>query len=164
LNGEAIYEQLRDRFPDKVSETRGQGPLKCVYVKPEAIEEVLIALRDQETLGFRHLSFISGIDLKEAIEVAYGLISYSLKVLILLKVTLDHENPTVRTVSHIFSAANWHERETFDLFGVKFEGHPDLRRLLLPEDWKGHPLRKDYKEEPFYHEMPTTREPLLGRS
>ena len=65
---------------------------------------------------------------------------------------------------HVLAQAQLKARETFDLLGVKFEGHPDLRRLLLPDDWKGHPLRKDYKEEPSYHGMPTTREPLLGRS
>jgi len=161
MNAEAVYDQLRARFPDQVSETQGQGPLKCAYVKTEAIGEVLTALRDE--LSFRHLSFIAGIDLKDAIEVAYGLISYSEKVMVLLKVRLDRENPTVRTVTHVFSGANWHERETYDLLGVRFEGHPDLRRLLLPDDWKGHPLRKDYKEEPSYHGMPTTRDPLLGR-
>jgi len=162
MKAEAVYDELRSRFPEKVSETQGQGPLKCVLVKTDAIEEILTALRNE--LGFRHLSFIAGTDLKDAIELAYGLIAYSQKAMILLKVRLDHANPTVRTVTHIFSGANWHERETYDLLGVKFEGHPDLRRLLLPDDWKGHPLRKDYKEEPSYHGMPTTRDPLLGRT
>ncbi len=70
---------------------------------------------------------------------------------------LDREDPTMPSIVNVWSAANWQERECYDLFGVLFEGHPDLRRLLLPDDFEGHPLRKDYEEKDEYHGIPTVR-------
>ncbi|MBI5525792.1 MAG: NADH-quinone oxidoreductase subunit C, partial [Deltaproteobacteria bacterium] len=103
-----------------------------------------------------------GTDMKDSIHVAYVVTSYKLKRQFVLKVKLDREKPVVDTVESVWLAANWHERETYDLLGVQFAGHPDLRRLLLPDDWVGYPLRKDYAEQPEYHGMPTKREPALG--
>jgi NADH-quinone oxidoreductase subunit C len=69
---------------------------------------------------------------------------------IMLKVVIPRDNPVIRSVASIWKTANWHEREIFDLFGVQFQNHPDLRRILLPADWDGHPLRKDYKQQEYY--------------
>jgi len=71
----------------------------------------------------------------------------------MLKVVLPRENPEVDSVSQVWRTADWHEREAFDMFGIKFNGHPDLRRLLLPADWEGHPLRKDYKHQEYYRDV-----------
>ena len=77
-------------------------------------------------------------------ELNYHLVSMKCHERLRLKVRTDSDHAVVETVSNVWPTANWHEREVFDLFGVRFEGHPDLRRILLPEDWEGHPLRKDF--------------------
>jgi NADH-quinone oxidoreductase subunit C len=91
------------------------------------------------------------------IEVVYHLFSYSQRHGFAVKVTLGRDAPAVASLTSLWDSAEWLEREQYDLLGVKFEGHPDLRRLLLPEDWQGHPLRKDYQQAPEYRGMSTSR-------
>ena len=97
---------------------------------------------------YDYLVFVTAVDYpeKKIIELVYFLRSVSNKNSIMLKVELDRESPKIASVAGIWPAADWHEREVFDLFGVTFIGHPDLRRILLPEDWDGYPLRKDYSK------------------
>ena len=104
-------------------------------------------LKSEPRLRFDLLRCISAIDwpAKNSIEVVYDLISTSLAHAFAVKVVLDRANPQVESVGGIWPAAQWHEREAFDLMGVTFLHHPDLRRILMPEDWPGHPLRKDYE-------------------
>src|SRR5205823_11938353 len=97
------------------------------------------------------------------ITVVYHLYSYAKRHAFIVKVELDRNGPSVPSVEPVWKAADWLEREQFDLMGVTFEGHPDLRRIMLPDDWVGHPLRKDYVEQAHYHQISTTREsPLDG--
>lgn len=103
---------------------------------------------------FDSLSCLTAIDQgPEAgkMEVIYTLYSIPNHLTIHLRVILDRSSPTISSVSSIWRTADWHEREAFDLLGIQFSGHPDLRRILLPEDWEGHPLRKDYVEQSKYH-------------
>jgi NADH-quinone oxidoreductase subunit C len=103
---------------------------------------------------FDSLSCLTAIDQgPEAgkMEVIYTLYSIPNHLTLHLRVILDRSSPTISSVSSIWRTADWHEREAFDLLGVQFSGHPDLRRILLPEDWEGHPLRKDYVEQSKYH-------------
>ncbi len=95
------------------------------------------------------------------IEVVYHLFSYRHRHAVVVKAAASRDAPTLPTVSTVWRAAIWQEREIFDLLGVVFTGHPDLRRILLPEDWVGHPLRKDYVEPTEYHGISTKRESLL---
>jgi NADH-quinone oxidoreductase subunit C len=134
-------------------------------VHPEAIVEVCRYLRDDPELKFEILSDLTAIDLpkQEMIQLLYHLYSYTHKHAIVLKVNLPRDNPQVATVENIWKAANWFEREVFDLFGVIFAGHSDLRRILLPEDWVGHPLRKDYVEQEEYDGISTQRAPLVEK-
>jgi len=112
--------------------------------------------RNEKTY-FDYLSCITAIDnpKTDTIEVVYNFYSIPYNHHLTLRVDTprgDEQNlPRVPTLSTIFKTANWHEREAFDLFGIVFEGHPDLRRILLPADWEGYPLRKDYKEQEYYH-------------
>ncbi len=93
--------------------------------------------------------------------MVYHLFSYTLRHWMVLKVDTPRDNPVVPTVSGVWRAAEWQEREVYDLLGVTFTGHPDLRRILMPEDWPGHPLRKDFVEPQEYHGISTSRESLL---
>jgi len=119
--------------------------------------------RTDAALRFDCLSNLTGVDYpKEShIQVVYHLFSYALRHSFVLKVNASRDDPRVATVSSVWSTADWQEREAFDLLGVHFEGHPDLRRILMPEDWPGHPLRKDFVEPQEYHGIPTSRESLL---
>ena len=128
-------------------------------VAPHEIEAVCELLKTDPQLSFDYLECITGVDYPEdqKIVVVYHVYSYSKKHRIVMKCFLDREDPAMPTLVNVWSAANWHERECFDLLGVLFEGHPDLRRILLPDDWEGHPLRKDYEEKEEYHGIPTTR-------
>ncbi|HOM05330.1 MAG TPA: NADH-quinone oxidoreductase subunit C, partial [Candidatus Kapabacteria bacterium] len=99
---------------------------------------------------FDYLVNLSGVDEKDKFIVVYHLFSLQHKHRIALKVYLDRENPHVPTVERVWRSANWHEREAYDMFGIVFDGHSDLRRILCPYDWEGHPLRKDYKTPDYY--------------
>lgn len=128
------------------------------------IHELAQCLRGMDIFSFDCLSNLTAVDrLKEGkMDVVYHLFSYKQKHSLTLHVLLDRGGElVVPTVEGIWPAANWLEREVYDLFGIVFEGHSDLRRIMLPEDWEGHPLRKDYQEKTEYHGIETTRESLL---
>ncbi len=125
--------------------------LKGDYLGLEIDRTNLVAvsrfLRDQ--LGFDLLSSISGVDMLDHLETVYHLRSLTRGQLLQIKVRLDHEKPEVDSVVSVWPTANWLERETYDLFGIKFAGHPDLRRMLLDDDFEGYPLLKSFHQVPF---------------
>lgn len=124
-----------------------------LVISPAKIAEAAALLHRTEGFYFDFLSSISGVDLgveSGKMMVVYHLASIPYNFQLTLKVELDRTNPTLPTVSNTWRAADWHEREAFDLFGIVFEGHPDLRRILLPDDWEGYPLRKDYEAAEEY--------------
>ena len=141
---------LREQFMDDVLEVAEHCGQTSVVVRPEALEAVCRALRDAPELRFGFLSQITAVDWPEReprFEVVYHLLSLQTRATLRLKVRVggeDDPDPEVPTVEAIWPAANWFEREVFDLFGIRFAGHPSLTRILLPPDWVGHPLRKDY--------------------
>ena len=132
-----------------------------ILVPRESLNAICKMLKMTELFHFDCLTNLTGADWKDRFEVVYHLFSYRHRHLLQLKVSLPHENPSLSTVEGIWKTANWLEREVYDLLGIHFEGHSDLRRIMLPEDWIGHPLRKDYKEEAEYHGIGTTRPSLL---
>jgi NADH-quinone oxidoreductase subunit C len=152
-----IYARLKERFPDQVLEVNDKLHDPFVVVKTEALEEICGFLKDEPEMAMDCLSNESGVDYKDRIEVVYHLFSYRHRHQAVLKVKLPRENPSVATLENLWKSANWMEREIYDLVGVDFEGHSDLRRLLMPEDWPGHPLRKDFVEPMEYHGISTTR-------
>jgi NADH-quinone oxidoreductase subunit C len=120
------------------------------------VNKISLFLRDSSELLFDGLMNLSGVDEPKLglLSVYYHLESTKLKHKITLKVSTDRNNPEVTTVTEIWKAADWHEREAYDLFGIIFLNHPDLRRILMPYDWDaGYPLRKDYENPEFYQGM-----------
>jgi NADH-quinone oxidoreductase subunit C len=122
-----------------------------VYVDKDALIEVSQKLKDDDNFSFDYLMSISGVDTEEELFLAYHLFSYKHRNEFVMRVKAPYDDVDIPSVSGIWAAANWHEREQFDLFGFNFSDHPDLRRILLPEDWDGHPLRKDYEYPEEYH-------------
>jgi len=160
-----IYGRLEQEFPGKVADFKGDVQEPYCKVDAQAIVEVCRFLRDDPGLKFEVLSDLTGLDWpkEEKIQVVYHLYSYAQKHQIVLKVDLPRDNPKIATTEGVWKVANWFEREVYDLFGVIFEGHSDLRRIMLPEDWEGHPLRKDYVEQEEYDGISTQRAPLVEK-
>lgn len=140
---QTVISSLEGRFGARTSEFRGQVRL---LLDGEHLVETAHALRDE--FGFEMLPFITAVDYwpdgEPRFHVIYQFNSYQHNQQIRLRVPVGGEKPTLPSLTGVYPNANWHERETFDLFGINFEGHPDLRRILMPFDWEGHPLRKDY--------------------
>ena len=123
-----------------------------IYVDATFIREACALLQSDPETKFNFLSDITCVDLypsEPRFEVCYHLLSHTRKERVRLKVKLTGNDPSVESITSVWPAANFFEREIFDLFGVRFEGHPNLRRILMPEDWEGHPLRKDYPVEGY---------------
>ena len=163
LDAPAIHAQLKARFGDAVGDLAGTGRDASITIVPTAIADVCRFLKTDQTLAFNCLSNLCAVDYPKrgCIQVVYHLYSYPQRHWIVLKVDAARDNPVVPTVSVVWRHADWEERECFDLLGVTFEGHPDLRRILMPEDWPGHPLRKDFVEPEEWHGISTSRESLL---
>jgi len=162
MDAKAIYDLVASRVGDAVSDFTADAAVTkdpCFKVKPERWLEVARLLREEPELAFDFLNCVTAVDfIKEnKIQVVYHLYSYPHRHEAVVKVDLDRAKPEVPSVDSVWKAANWQEREQFDLFGVEFLGHPDLRRILMPDDWVGFPCRKDYKEAAEYRGMPTTR-------
>ena len=155
-----ILRILQDKFADKITKSEMAVVDPFIVVSSHAITEVCSFLKNYEGLAFDTLMCLSGVDYKgsknepDRIEVVYHLFSMKFRHKIVLKVQLARENPSVPTVESVWAIANWHEREAYDMFGIHFEGHSDLRRILCPDDWIGYPLRKDYVQPETYRGMP----------
>lgn len=116
-----------------------------LWIGPGKIASVCLELRDNQ--GFERICGISAIDrypLEPRFEVVYFVHSVSRNIRLKLKVALPGTDPAVESVTSVWEGANWYEREAFDLFGIRFEGHPNLKRIMMPDDWEGHPLRRDF--------------------
>jgi len=165
MEGQEVFARLETQFPGKVRDFKGEIFDPYLFVDSAAILDVCRFLRDQPDLKFEVLSDLTAVDWpkEEKIQIVYHLYSYAQRHQIVLKVDLPRENPKIATAEGIWKVANWFEREVYDLFGVIFEGHSDLRRIMLPEDWVGHPLRKDYVEQEEYAGMSTQRAPLVEK-
>ncbi|MFH0778649.1 MAG: NADH-quinone oxidoreductase subunit C [Candidatus Eisenbacteria bacterium] len=141
-----LITRLVKTFPGEVSEVEGQVNCPCVNVRLSALERVARFIKDDPALAFDYLTCISGVDYPERkprFDVVYHFVSLKHKHVLEVKVGVA-EDEAVPSLTSVWKSADWNERETFDLMGIVFNGHPDLRRILLPEEWKGHPLRKDY--------------------
>ncbi len=167
---EEIFEILKTQFADAVLGMDTSLPTEPVInIDPLKIKEVSNFLRVTEELQFDVLMLLSGVDDANGtktkdesgadvitggtLSVYYHLDSIYLKHKVTLRVSCPREKPEVESVSFVWRTADWHEREAFDLLGIIFLNHPNLIRILMPYDWEGYPLRKDYKNPEFYHGM-----------
>jgi len=135
-----------------------------IVVAKENLVSAMQTLKTGESLGFTTLMNQLGADYGDRMAVIYNLYSSALRRKVTVKAFLDREQPEVHSLESVFRGINWYERETFDLLGIRFTGHSNLKRLLLPEDWTGHPLRKDYVYPDSYQGIVTAREDLLTKT
>ncbi|MBC6410775.1 MAG: NADH-quinone oxidoreductase subunit C [Ekhidna sp.] len=153
---EEIKELINEHCPTAIlSEDLASHP-NTLEITKDSILPVCQLLHENEKTYFDALSCLTGLDngsKAKTMEVIYNLYSIPYDLHLALKVILDREKPEIESVTSIWKAADWHERESYDLLGITFGNHPDLRRILLPADWEGHPLKKDYEEQEFYHDI-----------
>ncbi|MFQ5793289.1 MAG: NADH-quinone oxidoreductase subunit C [Acidobacteriota bacterium] len=151
-----IHQKLDQKFPGKTRRTELEATDPFLVVDSSSIKEIGTWLRDEPELAFDTLHCLSGVDYpkENKLEVVYHLFSLKHRHWIVLKVELPRQEPRTPTVEGVWKTANWHEREVYDLLGIAFEGHTDLRRIFLPDDWAGHPLRKDWEWPDDWHGIP----------
>jgi len=150
-NLQPIVAELEKEFGLTATEYRGDASLVV------SADKIVAACQRVQALGFEMLSALTAVDYwpeqQPRFHVIYEFTSVSMNLRLELRIPVPGINPTIPTVSHLYRNANWRERELWDMFGIKAQGHPDLRRILMPADWEGHPLRKDYPlgyEEPQF--------------
>ena len=157
MDAAAVHEKIKQKFGQKITAVNLTAASPFAVVAMDAITEVAAFCKTDPDLAFDNLMCLSGVDYpKETpprMEVVYHLLSYAHGHIFALKVHLPRESPSLPTVEGVWGVANWHEREAYDLLGIIFTGHSDLRRILLPDDWVGHPLRKDWVDPDFYNGM-----------
>ncbi len=153
MTAEEIYNQLKEKFAGSILVFNGEALEPAVKVDAKNLFEIASHLKNESKLNFDSLMCLSGIDYgaENNLGVIYSLTSMKLKHKITIRVELPRENPQVDSVESLWRTADWHEREAYDLFGIRFNNHPDLRRILCPDDWEGFPLRKDYIVQEYYH-------------
>lgn len=166
---EEICKVLQSKFNDALEGTVLEGCHPYALVKADAWPEMALFLRDEPSLRFNLLRCITTLDLlaDDKLACLYDLMRIPLdggdKLVtatheFALRIVVDRNNPIIPSVAHVWPAADWHEREAYDMMGIQFTNHPDLRRILCPDDWVGYPLRKDYDFPLEYHGIPATTE------
>ncbi|NIT35387.1 MAG: NADH-quinone oxidoreductase subunit C [candidate division Zixibacteria bacterium] len=154
-----IAAKMKDAFGDAVVEVNEGNKVPFVLVEADAVARAAHFLRDEPELSFDYLMYVTAVDLPEEdkLTLVYHYFSYRNQQSLMVKADVPRRGGSVRSVAHLYAAAEWLEREVYDLFGVTFEGHPNLKRILTPEGFQGHPLLKDFANEdyvPFPDKMP----------
>jgi NADH-quinone oxidoreductase subunit C len=150
LEQNPIIAKIRAWRPEAVAGVSSFCGELTVVIYREHLRPLAEYLISDPDLAFTYLSDVTGVDrfpIEPRFELNYHLLSLTKRLTVRLRVRLPGDDPATESVVSVWPTANWHEREIFDLFGIRFEGHPNLRRMLLPDDWEGYPLRKDYPVE-----------------
>jgi|TARA_Y100000294_G_C8463198_1_gene299551 NADH-quinone oxidoreductase subunit C len=147
-----IKSTVTEKFSDAVLDNP-EGENKALYLNSNKWNEIASFLKSNENLSFDQLECLTGVDLgvEELLEVRYNLHSMKHRHKLEIRISADRENPKIPTVEQIWRMADWFERETYDMYGIVFDGHRDMTRILCPDDWDGFPLRKDYEVQETYH-------------
>jgi NADH-quinone oxidoreductase subunit C len=156
MTPQQIFDLVERRFPKQILASFPNDKHPRIHVEPGSWRAIARFLHDEPALQLDWLANLGGIDYvaDEKMCVEYDLWSFGLRHSIAVKVYCPREEPRVPSVVDVWKAADWHEREAFDMFGIVFDGHPDLRRILCADDWVGYPLRKDYVFPREYHGIP----------
>jgi NADH-quinone oxidoreductase subunit C len=152
LKSHPAVTRLADWNPNAVQEVKFDRDEMTIYVDRSSIRGACAILKEDPSCPFNFLSDVTSVDWypsEPRFEVVYHLLSIPNKERVRLKVRLNGSSPVIESITSIWPGANYFEREVFDLFGIRFTGHPYLRRILMPEDWEGYPLRKDYPVEGY---------------
>ena len=162
MDAQAIFDALHEKFGESIyGFTPAEDGVKDAFcmVKADDLPDVCQHLKSDPQLKFDFLQCLTAVDYprEEKLHSVYHVYSYPLRHSFVLKVELPREKPLCPSVYGVWKTADWHEREQYDLFGVQYTNHPELRRLLMPDDWVGYPMRKDFEEADDYRTMPTTR-------
>ena len=142
-----IVNRLKNKYLNEIAEIAEFRDQVFVSVNRDRIIDICRFLRDDPEINMDYLADLCGVDYPERqyrYEVVYNLFSMKHRHRIVIKALVPEDTPSIDSVVPLWSGANWHEREACDMYGIVFNGHPDLRRILMPEDWEGYPLRKDY--------------------
>jgi len=145
MHAQELKDTLAREHPEWAEALSLEGELCYLTLEKAIVPEAAQALKSLPGLPFHYFSFVTAVDRGDHFEVLYCLQNLERVAMVFLRTRVAREGEGVATLTGVYSGANWHERETFDLFGIAFEGHPDLRRILLREEFEGHPLRKDYE-------------------
>lgn len=157
MTTEEITKYLNREYEGNLEFTDAETGDSWITVSPSVLWEVAKTLRDDKKLRFNNLMCLSGVHYQKENElgVTYHLHSTINDHKLVMKVRVPEDEPIVPSVESLWKTANWHEREAYDLVGIKFQGHPALLRILTPQDWEGHPLRKDYEQQESYRNVST---------
>ena len=157
-----IHEILKGHFGEvkilSLTEADEQVRDPFITVLGAKLDKICLYCRVEPKLDFDFCQSITGLDTGDVLTCVYHLYSYKHRHTLVLKTTTPRAGATLPSIVKVWPSADWYERETAEMYGIHFEGHPDLRPLLLPEGWQGHPMLKDYVEQPLFEGMPTTRE------
>ncbi len=156
-----IHAWLKTRFGEKINDLQVEETRNpTLVVEPSDFLEVMQVLKEKEELAFDMLMDLAGLDraTEAPLEVIYHLFSMTHRHSFTVRVLADREGGEIPSVSQLWHTADWHEREVYDMYGVRFSGHPDLKRILLEEDWEGFPLKKDYVAAETYRGMKIAKE------
>jgi NADH-quinone oxidoreductase subunit C len=151
-----IIERLKAEFGADIRDAKAEAPDPFVLVNPQQVAVIGRFLRDTPELDLKSLMCLSGVDYGDRLAVVYNLHSFTHGHRFCMKAELPREPGVAElpSVALVWPAAEWHEREAYDMVGIRFSGHPDFRRILLPDDWVGHPLRKDYQFPRQWRDIP----------
>ena len=154
MTAQEITNALKEKFGDAILETKLEVMQPWLSIAPNRMKDIALFLRDDPSMQFDYMMCLSGVDYNDGrLGIVYHLFSMVHRHKIVLKAFCTKDNAHVQSVSSVWGTANWHEREVFDMYGIIIDEHPDLRRILMPNDWEGHPLRKDYKVPEYYNGM-----------
>ena len=164
MTAQEILDKIQEKFPGTVEEFNDSVLQPYIKLTANQFNEVCQYLRDDDDFDFDALMNLSGVDYGENLGTVYHLLSMKHRHKIVLKVEVEREQAEIPTVADLWRTADWHEREAFDLYGIKFKNHPDMRRILLPDDWEGYPLRKDYVQPEVYNGITIAHPDMKGNA